>query len=236
MKRTDAEGFEADKNGAGRDGFKDTGPNPTTVDETWLNAVQEEISRSIELLGETLDENDDEQLGTLLVAMRNQILGVGTQFIGVERAMLGVTTVGAVSWKTETFATPVLFSRLNQNADDANLMLPFEILDGTTCTTIRVRVLPGDARATSGNRMYFLVYEQDKTTGVSTPYEAPGSVYVEGHDDGTDTIQWVSLPNIPVGGIVGSATKRYLVSVMPGIDGATNTDAVLGAEVTIALA
>jgi hypothetical protein len=62
VKRTNADGYEPDKNGAGRNGFKDTGPNPTTVDETVLNAWQEEIARTIELSGSVLDDGDNEQL------------------------------------------------------------------------------------------------------------------------------------------------------------------------------
>jgi hypothetical protein len=167
--------------------------------------------------------------------LRNLVLGVGTIFVGVERAMLGITSTGALAWKTETFATPVLLSRLNRNADDANLMIPFDLRVGTKCTAIRVRVQPGAARASLGDRMSCTVYEQDTTTGVVVPYEAPGPVYVEASDNGAAAIQWVSLANVPAGGIVGSATKRYLVEVMPGVDAATNTDAVVGLEVTIAL-
>ena len=76
MKRNDDIDFMEDANGAGRDGFTDGDPgaipvvNASEVVEVWLNAVQEEICRAIELLGGTLSGADVEQLGTLLLAFK----------------------------------------------------------------------------------------------------------------------------------------------------------------------
>lgn len=62
MQRTSGDGFEPDGNGAGKDGFKDTGPNPTTVDAAWLNDMQENVAGYIESRGLTLIPDDFTQL------------------------------------------------------------------------------------------------------------------------------------------------------------------------------
>lgn len=66
MKRIDTSTAAADANGTGRDGFTngDPGvPTPATeVDDTWLNALQEEICQTIELGGVALDSGSTTQL------------------------------------------------------------------------------------------------------------------------------------------------------------------------------
>src|SRR5688572_22370240 len=62
MQRTSGDGFEPDGNGAGKDGFKDTGPNPTTVDAAWLNDMQENVAGYIESRGIALVPDDFTQL------------------------------------------------------------------------------------------------------------------------------------------------------------------------------
>ena len=60
-----------DAYGANRDGFTEGTPGvtpPTALNASWFGNVQEEIARAVELLGGTLDGEDMEQLGTLLVA------------------------------------------------------------------------------------------------------------------------------------------------------------------------
>lgn len=66
MIRTTADGNDPTANGVGRPGYKETGPNATTLGGAEMNHIQEEIARSIELLGGTLSSGSKEQLGTIL--------------------------------------------------------------------------------------------------------------------------------------------------------------------------
>lgn len=72
MKRVDTAHKVTDANGAGKDGF---GPGAsgvtaaTEVDDTWLNAVQEEIANAVELAGLTLDADDPTQLAAAFRAL-----------------------------------------------------------------------------------------------------------------------------------------------------------------------
>ncbi len=54
------------------DGNPATGTKGSLVTATWLNNVQEEIARAVELLGGTLDSEDREQLGSLLKSYSNR--------------------------------------------------------------------------------------------------------------------------------------------------------------------
>lgn len=60
--RIDGDGTVVDGNGAGKDGFGDTGPNPTTVTDDWLNDVQENYVQYIESRGITPVKLDFTQL------------------------------------------------------------------------------------------------------------------------------------------------------------------------------
>lgn len=129
MKRVDADGFAANKNGVGRNGFTDDEPNPTTIEETWLNHVQEEIARTIELAGDTLDENDKEQLHAAIVAIANARFPAGAadnaiaRFDGTTGKLLqssgvlieddnditgakDITASGAITGGSHVYATP----------------------------------------------------------------------------------------------------------------------------------
>lgn len=76
MKRNDGTDFEPDANGAGRDGFREGDPGAfpvvtaSEVGEVFLNAIQEEVCRAIELLGGTLSGANVQQLGDLLLAFK----------------------------------------------------------------------------------------------------------------------------------------------------------------------
>lgn len=79
MNRNRGINYEPDANGAGRDGFRDGDPdalpivNPSEYSSEQANGVQEEIVRSIELLGGTPSYGSNEQLGTLLLAMQSRL-------------------------------------------------------------------------------------------------------------------------------------------------------------------
>lgn len=66
MKRIDTATVDADKFGTGRDGFTNGDPGvptpPTQLDDTWFDHVQEEIARSVEGDGTTLDDTNYNQL------------------------------------------------------------------------------------------------------------------------------------------------------------------------------
>lgn len=65
MKRIDTSTASPDENGTGRDGFTNGVPNvtpPTQLDDTWFNHAQEELARTVEGSGSTLDDGDFEQV------------------------------------------------------------------------------------------------------------------------------------------------------------------------------
>lgn len=72
MHRIDDDTAQADANGPGRPGFTGGDPDlaiaPTIVTPAWLNAIQEEIARAVELDG-PLNPASNEQLRTLLGKM-----------------------------------------------------------------------------------------------------------------------------------------------------------------------
>ncbi len=74
MHRIDHATRLVDANGVGRDGFTEGSAVPpvaaTVVTDAFLNAIQEEICRAIELLGGTLSSSNKEQLGTLLAVIQ----------------------------------------------------------------------------------------------------------------------------------------------------------------------
>lgn len=70
MHRIDGDGFEADKNGAGKDGFTNGNPltdvEATSITEDWLNDVQEELCSAIEGAGASLVKGTQNQLRQVL--------------------------------------------------------------------------------------------------------------------------------------------------------------------------
>jgi hypothetical protein len=85
MKRTTDTDRVINKHGVGRDGFADEVVDGdeivvpgTIVDDSWLDSVQEEIARAIELLGGTLNAANMQQLGELLLSVFSVVLGSGT--------------------------------------------------------------------------------------------------------------------------------------------------------------
>ena len=87
MKRTTDLDRVINKHGVGRDGFADEVVDGdeivtpgTIVDESWLDHVQEELARAIELLGGTLNAANLQQLGEILLAALSVALGAGTLF------------------------------------------------------------------------------------------------------------------------------------------------------------
>lgn len=69
MKRIDTGTSQLNKHGAGKSGFNDgsvAGTEPTDLDATWFDSVQEEISLVVEASGQTLDGTVYSQLRTAL--------------------------------------------------------------------------------------------------------------------------------------------------------------------------
>lgn len=94
MKRIDTTHAVTDKNGTGQDGFDDGEAGvsaPTEVDSTWLNHVQEEIARSVELGGLTLDSADKGQLSRLVIP-----LGASANFSGATIAPNAAFTFASI--------------------------------------------------------------------------------------------------------------------------------------------
>jgi hypothetical protein len=141
VKRTSADGFQANKNGTGRNGFKDTGANPTTVDESMLNSFQEEIARAVELADITLDGNNFEQLAAAIMrsgvwhAAHNWTArttsgpttedleaaasdGAGRIIVVGDTATIQVSTDGGLTWAVSTAAgsiTDILAATWGEN-------------------------------------------------------------------------------------------------------------------------
>lgn len=92
-----------------------------------------------------------------------------------------------------------------------------------TLTGFSVRVEPGAARATTGNRMQFEVYKIDSS----------GTFTIIGtgtYDDGTAVVQTVSKTGLTE--VINRNTHTYALMVKSGNTGAANTDDFYAAAIT----
>jgi hypothetical protein len=77
VKRIDSADMAEDLHGSGKDGFQDATPGidaPTVVNAEWLNHIQEELARAVELSGLTLDGGSYEQLFTAISSPVQSVL------------------------------------------------------------------------------------------------------------------------------------------------------------------
>lgn len=113
----------------------------------------------------------------------------------------------------------------SDNTKNLSIPLGADILPhGSTLTAVALRVDPGAARATSGNRMALKVYKQDVTGAVTQL----GSTV---RDAGTSTAQLITLSGLSE--VVDRATYTYYATLTSGTDGgAHNADFCPGGTVT----
>lgn len=71
MKRIDGANAQTNKFGSGKPGFKESAPY-TALTPTFMDMVQEEIARAIELSGDTLDAGDYEQLYNAIAVLNRR--------------------------------------------------------------------------------------------------------------------------------------------------------------------
>lgn len=240
-----------DGNGAGRDGFTEGSAGPPLVAATvvlakWLNMAQEEICRAVELNGGTLSDANNEQLGTIISAIRTAYAaGPGSstdnaiaRFDGTTGKLLQdsgiqVTDGAELAYTSpptrtiEVFPSPMGGS---WSAGYATVVCTtnsgisfFDFSDvlrsGMVITGIAARVKPGAARATSGNRVGFEpnYWTGDGTAGTQTIFG--GSIV---RDDGTTN--WQSLSVTGLSHTVDRSANRYVIRMYGGNDAATNND------------
>lgn len=221
MHRNDGVDFEPDANGVGRDGFREGDPdaepvvNASEVNAKILNTIQEELARAVELLGDTLDENDNEQLGTILAALAYGATSLPTtptrtKLYSVSKALPSVSSAGVVDWQVQGSG-----GRSQAIGRVVNGMLSW-CLDGlpagAVITRIRLLVNPGSGQAGS-NRM-FVRGDRNVVSG-TTPslaftvgpyYASTGSGSNEWIDSGT-----ISL-NVTAAGVIEITARSNSVT------------------------
>lgn len=220
MHRNDGVDFEPDANGVGRDGFREGDPdqdppiNASEVGAKILNTVQEELARSVELLGETLDENDNEQLGTILAALAYGATALPTtptrtKLYSVSKAQPSVNASGVCDWQVQQAP----WSQAVARAVNATLIWCLSDLPaGAVITKIRLLVNPGsshspsDAMFVRGDR-HIVTSTTPSTPFTSGPfYCTTGSGAREWIDSGT-----ISL-NVTAAGVVEITARSNSVT------------------------
>lgn len=122
MHRIDTSTAQADKFGAGKNGFTggnpQTGQLPTALDQDFFDAVQEEISRVVEAAGIELDKGEYDQLLTALNALyakQSASLTALSGLSGVADRMPYFTAAETMALATLTSAGRSLISKANAN-------------------------------------------------------------------------------------------------------------------------
>ncbi len=141
-------------------------------------------------------------------------------------------------WAANSYGSGPSQVGIMQSIEDAGfLYIPISehIPRDAVITAIRIRVNPGAARATTGNRMQAWYFDRNAsaqsssgplTTGTTTPY-----------DDGTTNEHFMPQDATPANrgftglSIANDETNRIVVAVQAGNDGATNNDQVIGVSV-----
>lgn len=203
MKRNDGIDFEPDANGAGRDGFREGDPdaepvvNASEVNAVFLNQIQEEVCRAIELLNGTLSGANVQQLGERIVAMLD---GTGTFVTPVVRtkyfnasALQFTHADGVANWTIGTNSNQsAASSEVGTSQVAAFLPLSGLIPDGCTITKVRVLVDPSTAHTTASDRMAVNL-RSFSASGTTVSVATTSGPF---RDDGTNALQWIDSGTI----------------------------------------
>lgn len=241
MIRIDDPDAEPDLNGPGRPGFLERPPpeSPTLVPDTWLNHVQEELARSIELLGGTLNPASKEQLGTLLATMKAVTDSVGPRIVSDEwtyptpktrtvylpvSASVGTTdAAGAPEWSIVELGPSMPYAISKAATAKRFWNLTGIVPPGATITRLRALVqpeaghAPGDRMSLSATR--FAISGASITSAFSVgPFDDSG---------GSGADEWIDSGAISLFAVAATFIEVYVRSSVELDD-----DAVLLLEVT----